>query len=631
MNNYFVNNDINPSINILENLLFENSNKINYNNNNNNNTNNNNNNNNNNNTNNNNNNLIDLFEIYAGFDIIFDSNIDISKQTLPISNGVLRKLPISGENLFMYNTNIQKKESISTPKSAENLIHFESFFSTSSTLEHMSNKIDHSVINLEININQKIDNYNIDDLTNLLLQFDKAAIIIQIIDGKINFIEKKGYETRNQSVIDLLINANNYKKLPNIQFMIFTNDFLPNLELSKNYLFSFCKNSLYESILFPNFNFNHWKESNIDYYHNIYNYFTNNDNKINWESKQNTVFWTGTNTNIIRQKIYNGANIYNTNNQNNSYFHHNYLINLNNVNNINNKNKYYSIEENAKYKYLLNMNGYSYGGRLNYLFLTGSCIIILKNTNLEQQWVEYFYEYFEAGIDYIEILYDDNESHLDIINKINDSIYVADTKKIALNGFNKACQIFNLNNVYEYIYNLLNNVSVKCDIVNKIDKNIFYTSNSNIYLKDRIFAKNNVFSFQFKGIKAEIKIIDSDDNNEIIIHLALDGVLRKTPASPLSGFVKILEARRDGSIQALQESTETIILYNNIFIYNKKIPFILNNFKEQYYEISIINNEINIRVNNQLNIINQSFYSEKVFNILSIEVKTENSEGFWIA
>jgi len=283
------------------------------------------------------------------------------------------------------------------------------------------------------------------------------------------------------------------------------------------------------------------------------------------------------------------------NNHNDSYFHHNYLINLNNVNNINNKNKYYSIEEHAKYKYLLNMNGYSYGGRLNYLFLTGSCIIILKNKNLEQQWVEYFYNYFEAGIDYIEILYDDNESDYEIINKINDSIYIADSKKIAMNGFNKACQIFNLNNVYEYIYNLLNTVSLNCNIVKKIDKNIFYTSNSNIYLKDRIFPKNNSFSFQFKGIKAEIKIIDY---NEIIIHLASD---------------------------------ETIILYNNIFIYNKKTPFILNNFKEQYYEISIINNQINISVDNKLNIINQSFYSEKIFNILSIEVKTENSEGFWIA
>ena len=570
MNNYFVNNDINPSINILENLLFENSNKINYNNYN------------------NNNNLIDLFEIYEGFNISVNSNNSI------------QQIPETYKRLQEQTFPILEKV---------NLITYDLLYTDNSEI-NINPKIS---INPEININpeihnnnnQKIDNYNIDDLTNLLLQFDKAAIIIQIIDGKINFIEKKGYETRNQSVIDLLINANNYKKLPNIQFMIFTNDFLPSLELSKNYLFSFCKNSLYESILFPNFNFNHWKEANIDYYNNIYNYFININNKIKWADKQNTVFWTGTNTNIIRQKIHNGANLYNINNKNDMYFHHNYLINLNNVNNINNKNKYYSIEENAKYKYLLNMNGYSYGGRLNYLFLTGSCIIILKNTNLEQQWIEYFYDYFEAGIDYIEILYNDNDNDLDIINKINDSIYLADSEKIAINGFNKACQIFNLNNVYEYIYNLLNSVSVKCNIVKKIDKNIFYTSNSNIYLKDRIFAKNNIFLFQFKGIKAEIKIIDinninniNNDKNEIIIHLASD---------------------------------ETIILYNNIFIYNKKTPFILNNFKEQSYEISIINNEINISVNNKLNIIRQNFYSEKIFNILSIEVKTENSEGFWIA
>jgi hypothetical protein len=571
MNNYFVNNDINPSINILENLLFENSNKINYNNYNKNN-------------NNNNNNLIDLFEIYEGFNITVNSNKLVSEKNLPLSN----------ESLFIFDTPVPSTVSVLPPKLEKvDLITYDLLY-TDPINEIESLKINSEI---DININQKIDKYNIDDLTNLLLQFDKAAMIIQIIDGKINFIEKKGYETRNQSVIDLLINANNYKKLPNIQFMIFTNDFLPSLELSKNYLFSFCKNSLYESILFPNFNFNHWKEANIDYYSNIYNYFTNNDNKIKWDAKQNSVFWTGTNTNIIRQKIYNGANLYNINNKNDMYFHHNYFINLNNVNNINNKNKYYSIEEHAKYKYLLNMNGYSYGGRLNYLFLTGSCVIILKNTNLEQQWVEFFYDYFEAGIDYIEILYNDNDNNLDIINKINDSIYLADSEKIAMNGFNKARKIFNLNNVYDYIYNLLNSVSIKCDIVNKIDKNIFYTSNSDIYLKERIFATNNAFSFQFKGIKAEIKIIDSYEN-EIIIHLALD---------------------------------ETIILYNNIFIYNKKTPFILNNFKEQSYEILIINNEINIKVNNKLNIISQNFYSEKVFNILSVEVKTENSEGFWIA
>ena len=365
---------------------------------------------------------------------------------------------------------------------------------------------------------------------------------------------------------------------------------------------------MYKSILFPNFNFNHWKEAKIDYYSNIYNNFTNIQNKISWKDKYDTIFWSGSNTNKIRQKIYNGANIYNknknkNNNNNNNYKNHNYLINLNNNNfNNNNNNKYYSIEEHSKYKYLINMNGYAYGGRLNYLFLTGSCIIILKNTNIEKQWEEFFYDYFQPGIDYIEILYDEDDKDIEIINKINNSIYEYNCEEIAINSFNKAQKIFNLNNIYNYIYNLLNIISPKCNIINNIEKNIFHTSNSNIYLKERIFAIDNSFSFYFKGTKAEIKIIDNNENNsgnnnEIILYLATD---------------------------------ETIILYNNIFIYNKNTPYIVNSFKEQFYKITITNNNINIIIDNKLNIINESFYSEKIFNILSIEIKTENSEGFWI-
>ena len=252
------------------------------------------------------------------------------------------------------------------------------------------------------------------------------------------------------------------------------------------------------------------------------------------------------------------------------------------------------------------MNGYSYGGRLNYLFLTGSCIIILKNTNIEKQWEEFFYDCFQPGIDYIEILYNEHDNDIEIINKINNSIYEYNCEEIAINSFNKAKKIFNLNNIYNYIYNLLNIVSPKCDIVNNIEKNIFYTSDLNIYLKDRIFAIDNSFSFYFKGNKAEIKIIDNNgnnnddnngNNNEIILYLASD---------------------------------ETIILYNSIFIYNKNTPYIVNSLKEQFYKISVINNNINIIIDNKLNIINETFYSVKIFNISSIEIKTENSEGFWI-
>ena len=542
MSNYFINNDINPNITNLEDYLFGPSEIL-------------------------NNDNTDLIN----FDDFYD-NDDSKKNKLTNNN-------LNNKNILT--EYIKQKENNDFQENIDE--------------ENINNVLD-------------IDNYNTNDLTNLFLQFDKAVIIVQIIDGKINFIEKKGYETRNQSVIDLLISANNYKKLPDIQFIIFTDDFLPNIELSQNYLFSFCKNYLYKSILFPNFNFNHWKEAKIDYYSNIYNNFTNIQNKISWKDKYDTIFWSGSNTNKIRQKIYNGANIYNknknkNNNNNNNYKNHNYLINLNNNNfNNNNNNKYYSIEEHSKYKYLINMNGYAYGGRLNYLFLTGSCIIILKNTNIEKQWEEFFYDYFQPGIDYIEILYDEDDKDIEIINKINNSIYEYNCEEIAINSFNKAQKIFNLNNIYNYIYNLLNIISPKCNIINNIEKNIFHTSNSNIYLKERIFAIDNSFSFYFKGTKAEIKIIDNNENNsgnnnEIILYLATD---------------------------------ETIILYNNIFIYNKNTPYIVNSFKEQFYKITITNNNINIIIDNKLNIINESFYSEKIFNILSIEIKTENSEGFWI-
>lgn len=67
-------------------------------------------------------------------------------------------------------------------------------------------------------------------------------MLIQIIDGKIKYIEKKGYESRNQSVIDLLLKSNKYKKLPNVQFLIFTNDFIDDINLCKfPYLLTFCK------------------------------------------------------------------------------------------------------------------------------------------------------------------------------------------------------------------------------------------------------------------------------------------------------------------------------------------------------------------------------------------------------
>jgi hypothetical protein len=134
--------------------------------------------------------------------------------------------------------------------------------------------------------------YTLDNLRNTFNKFNEAILLIQIIDGNIKFIEKKGYESRNQSVIDLLIKANNYNKLPDIQFLVYTNDFIDNNLLSKcPFLFTFCKKYSYCTQLFLNFSFNHWLEAGIDNYDLIYNHFTNNI--IEWDDKKDTIFWSG--------------------------------------------------------------------------------------------------------------------------------------------------------------------------------------------------------------------------------------------------------------------------------------------------------------------------------------------------
>ena len=364
-------------------------------------------------------------------------------------------------------------------------------------------------------------------------------MIIQIYNNKITYIEKKGYESRNQSVIDLLYKTMNYKKLPNVQFIIFTNDYIPNNNLiNYPFLLTFCKNNNYKTNLFPNFNFNHWKEANIPEYEEIYNKFKNN--QVNWNNKKDIIFWSGSNTNIIRNKIYNST-------KNND----NYLINLINVDN----NKYIPLDTITEYKYLLNMNGYSYGGRLNYLFLSGSCVIILKNNNKNLNFEEYFYNKFIPNVDYIEILYDDNEDSNSILKRIEDSIINYDSKNIALNAYTKAIQLFNMNNIYDYIYDLLYSLSTKNKIDDVLHKNITYVpSLSNHYLINRLTSIDNNINFSYSG-------------NDILLNIM--------SVNNTSIYIKFI-------------NNKCIVLFDNKEIYNKQLQSIntIQNINQNVNQVS---------------------------------------------
>jgi len=359
------------------------------------------------------------------------------------------------------------------------------------------------------------ENYTFTDLKNIFSQFEEAVMLIQILDGNIKFIEKKGYETRNQSVIELLIKANQYKRLPSISFLIFTNDFIESEPLREHsFLYTFCKNSTYNTVLFPNFNFNHWVEANIGTYEVIYNFFKNN--QTSWNSKKNTIFWSGADTNTIRNKMF-------LNTLNNPL----YEINLTNIT----KNRY-PITNIIKYKYLLNMNGHSYSGRLNYLFLSGSCVIQLKNKDPLKSFEEFYYKHFIPDIDYIEILYDDYMPVEDILVRINNKLSLLNCENIAQNGYKKALEIFNINNIYEYIYNTLSinsskyittknssleSTETKKLLLNNLNQSIMYIPSKNIY-SNRINIEDNSINFLLKGNDILVTLIN-DFKNKFSIYL----------------------------------------------------------------------------------------------------------------
>ena len=430
---------------------------------------------------------------------------------------------------------------------------------------------------LENSLNEISNTYNLSDLRDIFNKLNEAVLLIEIIDGNIKFIEKKGYESRNQSVIDLLIKANKYKKLKDIQFIIFTNDFINDEELIEYpYLLTFCKNESQENILFPNFNFNHWKEANINNYEDIYLNLINTE--INFLNKEDKIFWSGAETNIIRRKMYDAC-------KNNPL----YYINLNNVDG----NQYIPIENIAKYKYLLNMNGHSYGGRLNYLFISACCVIILKNTDKNKSYKEFFYDNFIPNIDYLEILYSDNEPVELIIEKINNSIKNNDTAKIAENGYKKAFNIFKMNNIYEYIHSVINHLSQKNIIDQHLDKTIMITPGLNHYFNNRINIINNQFSFNFSG--NDIELVLNNNKNKINFKY--------------------------------MNSITKIIFNDKVVILNRRTQQLTNNKQLKNFQIIIFNNMLNVIVDRTYNVISVKLPINN-FIITSLDIKTE-SIGWW--
>jgi hypothetical protein len=192
----------------------------------------------------------------------------------------------------------------------------------------------------------------------------------------------------------------------------------------------------------------------------------------------------------------------------------------------------------------------------------------------------------------LEIFYNEEDDINDIIDRIELYINTYNCEKIAESCFNKAKEVFNVNNIYEYIYNLSNILSKNSDMNNYLENIVMYTPSLDNYYKDRLNIKNNKIVFDFIGDGCQIKLIDP--NNIILIEIINNNVN---------------------------------VYLNETILYNKYVPYVFNKNTNQRYEIVIDKNIFNFSVN-KIKIVTLNLQLDN-FIIINSEIKTLNG-GWWL-
>jgi hypothetical protein len=437
------------------------------------------------------------------------------------------------------------------------------------------------------------------DLVQIKEVFDKfthSALLFQVKDGNIKYIEKKGKELRNQSIIDLIQDTHKTNPLPNKTFIVYTNNFNLN-SIDNDSLLSVFGSKPENAKLFPSYVFNYFKKNN-----NIYSFKnitkTLQENSIQWNEKKEQIYISESKINSVINNLYTSS-----------------VLGLK-KNISGNKNFAFNeeFEKIKQYKYIISVNTSENSYLLPFYLSSGSCIIIMKNNNKALYLEEFYYKEFIAGEDYIEINYDNNESGESMIEKINNALKSSECEEIAKRCFEKSKKIFNIDNIYSHIHQQISSLpddvvvdvsgdaSINSEMV--IEHNMFYTGNSqNFFFKNRLFvSNNNSVKFNYQGSDVELRLLNNVKTGN--------------------------EEQKEKSIIIKVLNNNTTLYYNQKMFFNRQTPHLLLNNKYQQYEIIIENNMLKLVVENKFTLLNVEI-PEKDFTFSEVEIKSE-SDGSWI-
>jgi hypothetical protein len=227
--------------------------------------------------------------------------------------------------------------------------------------------------------------------TETFVQFNDDVLMIQVQDGIPIIIKNKGgFQSRHTSLIALINKLyNDYKQFhpPQQGIFLYASNDSPALinDTGIPYLSQSANTAAPNAIACLDHTFHHWPEAKMPSFREHYHACARTSHNA-FKTKTDKLFWIGALTHPDRMQLM-------------SLQHSNLMYDFRTINwEDQDPSSFVSIEEHGKNKYLLDIRGNGYSGRLKYLLLLGSVVFIVDRPD-----IEYWHSHFDPWVHYVPV------------------------------------------------------------------------------------------------------------------------------------------------------------------------------------------------------------------------------------
>ena len=391
--------------------------------------------------------------------------------------------------------------------------------------QKLEKKISKIIDNLKGNI---IAEYTLNDIKDTFRNMSHSAILVQILDNKLYYLEKKSNidESKHVHIINMLHDLTNKFLINDTTFIIDSDN---KLKEDKNYVLRFNKVKNNNNSLLINYN--------LDYELELKN--------MNWEDKVNKVY---VNARYLSKETYGKIK---------------YVFDKDNFEFSDDS----SYEKANEYKYVLFESTLETIDYKVDLLRMNSVLINMSYDNSQE--IETYYSKFLVENENYLVKKINKYEELEKMNDYVKNLSNENSLMIINNNQNKIKDIFSEQVLDNYMKDILSKLSLKCFTDTKLmNRKIFVTNKENNYLYNRIVYKNNMFDFYFQGKDFEIMMKDNNEKINILVNEFTTNIFYNNE--------NIFNFRVPNLISNLNSSNYTMVIRNNqLFLYKNKTVLVI--------------------------------------------------------